>query len=242
MNETLNITNFTETNSVLYIPCSDLWCYIFKIYAYIGTVILFTIIVFLIYFMLKGFNQYILQLFTIQRLYLLKNKRDNYCCLYDIWGIRSYVSNNYDVLKKKRQIYKLLWINSFVITISSIIFFIMLYIMYFEITLYISLSLIGGLAIIIGILCQFVFLPYFTGFLYILFDKLEYFEDYNLKGMNNNQIFKNVKFLGVTFDDIIWYYNEKKEPPFKMGTGALKSYIIQKTNCKNDGLCKQPII
>jgi hypothetical protein len=202
MNETKNATSPVYLNELNIMN---------ETYPYILTAIVFMIFVFIIFIIVKAFFKIIFNICILDR-----NKK-----FYQMYNTRSDIS-----IHRRRDLYKCLWVTSFIINVGSMVFFIIYYFKYFNCELYIALYAIASLTIILSILCQYYLVPYIMGFTYILFNKLEYGVSYHL-WTGNKKIFDNIKFEGVTVFDLKWVDN-KTNRKFRMGTEQLRGYIIEK--------------
>jgi len=222
----MNETSSNETDFL--IPCNESCKGYISIIHYVLSGVIFILIALVVHFFLKICFKLLLKRFAYEQ-----TSEGKFCCCCDLFGLRYQTKKQ--IVKKKRMIYKTLWVTSFSINSIFSIILIGWYIVWWDISFSYAIALIGTLGFIFVICCNLLFISYFKGFLCILTDELAYYKDYNLLSNGTNEkniIYKNVKFLGVSFKKIKWYDNEKKIS-IKMNTGKLDLFEIQTLCDKN---------
>jgi hypothetical protein len=228
----MNGTTSNETNFL--IPLSESSHGYLGIVHYVISGVIFILIALVVHFFLKICFKTLLKRFNHE-----ETSEGKFCCC-DVFGLR--FQSKEQIIKKKRMIYKTLWVTSFSINSIFEIILIGWYIIHWEISFSYAIALIGTLAFIFVICCNLLFVSYFKGLLCILTDELMYYKDYNLLSngtKEKNIMYKNVKFLGVSFRKIKWYDNEENIS-FKMNTSKIDFYEIQ--DLSNDNKIKSDFV
>lgn len=230
----LDIMNATQNETTFIIQCG----YACQPLPYILSCIVFITFLFFVYTICKIFNRSVLQMFKTEHIRGLKQEylitKNKKCCsfffiLVDIFGLRYIADNKEMILKKKRSVYKCLWLNSFFWLIFCFSYCLMIFVLFYEIDIMYALSFLGGFAIFVAVCSQTIFVPYFTGFLYILTDQIEFFKDYDLYDLNGKIVYKNIKFLGFSTREVLFKFNNKEDQePLQMPAEHLPRFILQK--------------
>jgi len=220
--------NETSSNKTKFlIPCNETCKGYMNIVHYVLSGVIFILLALVVHFFLKICFKILLKRFNYEE------TSEGKCCCCDVFGLR-YQSKE-KIIKNKRVIYKTMWASSFSINTIFAIILVGWYIVWWEISFAYAVTLIGSLAFIFVICCQYLLVAYFKGFMCILTDDLVYLKDYNLLSNGTdekNMVYKNVKFLGVSFKKIKWYDNVKKIS-LTMSTTKLDMYEIQDL-CKDN--------